>query len=101
MRPFILVLFITLSLPFGTTTQQDSIDIFIINQMKQQGIPGLSIGIIKNGKVIKAKGYGQANIELNVPASEKTIYKILPPNRKTHCRGKLYRSWTFHFKEAY
>lgn len=36
----------------------------------------LSIGIIKNGKVIKAKGYGQANIELNVAASEKTIYKI-------------------------
>lgn len=44
--------------------------------MKQQKIVGLSIGIIKNGKVIKAKGYGQANIELNVPASEKTVYKI-------------------------
>lgn len=44
--------------------------------MKQQGIVGLSIGIVKSGKVIKAKGYGWANIELNVPASEKTVYKI-------------------------
>ena len=44
--------------------------------MKHQGIIGLSIGIVKNGKVIKAKGYGQANIELNIPASEKTVYKI-------------------------
>ena len=44
--------------------------------MKQQGIVGLSIGIVKNGKVIKAKGYGQANIELDIPASEKTVYKI-------------------------
>lgn len=63
-------------LPFLTTAQQDSIDVFIANQMKQQGIAGLSIGIIKNGKIIKAKGYGLSNIELNVPASEKTMFKI-------------------------
>jgi CubicO group peptidase (beta-lactamase class C family) len=44
--------------------------------MKQQGIIGLSLGIVKNGRVIKAKGYGQANIELNIPASENTVYKI-------------------------
>ena len=37
---------------------------------------GLSIGVVKNGKVIMAKGYGKANIELNVPASDKTVYKI-------------------------
>ncbi|HEY4196736.1 MAG TPA: serine hydrolase domain-containing protein [Mucilaginibacter sp.] len=75
MRPFIL--FLTLFfLSFAASAQQDSIDVFIASQMKQQGIIGLSIGIIKNGKVIKAKGYGQANIELNAPASEKTVYKI-------------------------
>jgi len=77
MRPFIFFLFLTLFfLPLTTIAQQDSIDVFISNQMKQQGIIGLSIGIVKNGKVIKAKGYGQANIELNIPASEKTVYKI-------------------------
>src|SRR5687767_1354556 len=77
MRPFIFFLFRTLFfLPLPAIAQQDSIDIFISNQMKQQGIIGLSIGIIKNGKVIKAKGYGQANIELNIPASKKTVYKI-------------------------
>lgn len=75
MRPFILFLALFF-LPFTTIAQQDTIDVFISNLMKQQGIIGLSIGIIKNGKVIKAKGYGLANIELNVPASEKTVYKI-------------------------
>ena len=44
--------------------------------MKEQRIIGLSIGIIKNGKIIKAAGYGQSNIELNTPASAKTMYKI-------------------------
>src|SRR6185295_16500171 len=77
MRPSIFFLFLTLFfLPLTTIAQQDSIDAFIFNQMKQQGIMGLSIGIVKNGKIIKAKGYGQANIELNVSASEKTVYKI-------------------------
>jgi len=77
MRPFIFFLFLILFfLPLSTIAQQDSIDVFISSQMKQQGIIGLSIGIVKNGKVIKAKGYGQANVELNIPASEKTVYKI-------------------------
>lgn len=63
-------------LRFTAIAQQDSIDAFIYRQMKEQGIPGLSIGIIKNGKVVKARGYGLANVELNAPASEKTVYKI-------------------------
>lgn len=61
---------------FASVAQQDSIDVFIAKQIKQQGIVGLSIGIVRNGKVVKAKGYGLANIELNVFASEKTVYKI-------------------------
>jgi CubicO group peptidase (beta-lactamase class C family) len=77
MRPSIFFLFLTLSLlPLTIVAQQDSIDVFIANQMEQQGIIGLSIGIVKNGKIIKAKGYGQASIELDIPASEKTVYKI-------------------------
>jgi len=77
MRPSILFLFLALFFsPVATTAQQDSIDVFISNQMNQQGITGLSIGIIKNGKIVKAKGYGLANIELNTTASEKTVYKI-------------------------
>jgi len=77
MRPFHFLLYLTLFLlPLTTIAQQDSIDVFIANKMTQQGIVGLSIGIVKNGKVIKAKGYGKSNIELNVSASEKTVYKI-------------------------
>lgn len=62
--------------PFALTAQQDAIDSFINVQLKDQKIPGLSIGIIKNGKVLKSKGYGLANMELNVPATANTIYKI-------------------------
>ena len=55
---------------------QDSIDAFIADQMKQQRIVGLSLGIIKEGKIVKAAGYGKANIEWNVPVSAQTVFKI-------------------------
>ncbi len=77
MKQFIFILFLAaISLPVSVIAQQDSIDVFITHQMKQQGIMGLSIGVVKNGKVIRAKGYGLANIELNNAATEKTAYKI-------------------------
>jgi CubicO group peptidase (beta-lactamase class C family) len=69
------LLFLFLVTPISLLSQ-DSIDVFIANQMQQQRITGLSLGIIKNGEIVKASGYGKANIELNVPVSEKTVFKI-------------------------
>ena len=44
--------------------------------MEKQHIFGLSLGIIKNGKLVMMKGYGLSNIEHGIPASSKTVYKI-------------------------
>jgi len=44
--------------------------------MAKQQIPGLTIAVVKDGKIIKAEGYGLANVELNVPARPETVYKI-------------------------
>lgn len=53
----------------------DKIDNYIISEMKKKQIPGMSIAIVKNGEIVKAKGYGLANIELNVPATPNTVYQ--------------------------
>ncbi len=58
------------------TAQADKIDDYVKAEMKRQHIPGVSIAVIKDGKVIKAEGYGLANVELNVPARPETVYKI-------------------------
>lgn len=88
MKQFISILFLTaIFLSTSAIAQQDSIDKFITRQMKEQGIMGLSIGVIKNGKVVMAKGYGKANIELNVPASEKTVYKIASVSKQFIAAG--------------
>lgn len=54
----------------------DSLDKFITEQIKQRHIPGLSVAVIKNGKVIRATNYGFANLELQVPAAKDTVYEI-------------------------
>jgi CubicO group peptidase (beta-lactamase class C family) len=35
-------------------------------QMKEQHIPGVSLAVMRDGTIIKATGYGLANVELNV-----------------------------------
>lgn len=53
----------------------DSVDDFVRNEMKKQNIPGLSIAVVRNGEVIKAEGYGFANLEHQVPATKDTVYQ--------------------------
>ncbi|HKQ09523.1 MAG TPA: serine hydrolase domain-containing protein [Blastocatellia bacterium] len=55
--------------------QDDKIDLFVKADMQKRKIPGLSIAVVKNGRVIKTKGYGLANVESNVPATPETIYQ--------------------------
>lgn len=54
----------------------DSLDKFITEQIKQRHIPGLSVAVIKDGKVIRTTNYGFANLELQVPATKDTVYEI-------------------------
>lgn len=53
----------------------DEVDDYVKAQMQKQRIPGLSLAVVKNGKTVKAAGYGLANVELNVAASPETVYQ--------------------------
>ncbi len=52
-----------------------SIDDFVAAEMAREKIPGLALGIYSRGTVLLAKGYGQANVELNVPVKPETIFQ--------------------------
>jgi CubicO group peptidase (beta-lactamase class C family) len=55
--------------------QTDRIDDYVKTQMDLQKIPGMSIAVMRNGEIVKAKGYGLANVELNVQAKPETVYQ--------------------------
>jgi len=54
----------------------DRIDDCAQRHLKRSHVPGISLAVVKSGKVIKAKGYGLANLEWNVPASAETVYQL-------------------------
>ena len=65
-----------LLLALAAGVQADKVDDYVRAQMERQHIPGLSLVVIKDQKIIKSEGYGLANVELNVPAKPDTVYKI-------------------------
>jgi len=56
--------------------QVDSTDIIVGKMMNDQKITGLTLAVVKNGKTFVNKGYGLANVELNVPATSETVIRI-------------------------
>jgi CubicO group peptidase (beta-lactamase class C family) len=72
-RAFLFILLLSVS-TFAQKT--DKIDDFVLAEMQRKNIPAVTIAVVKDGKVVKAKGYGMANVELNVPATTETVYKI-------------------------
>ncbi len=61
---------------FTLQLRADTIDDYIAEQMREKNIPGLTLGIIKDGQIVKVKAYGLASIELDVPASTETVYQL-------------------------
>lgn len=51
------------------------VDAYVESQLAAQQIPAIGLGVMRDGHIIKARGYGVANVELNVPATAETIFQ--------------------------
>jgi CubicO group peptidase (beta-lactamase class C family) len=51
------------------------VDQAVLAELKRQRIPGISLGVMHDGRIIKAKGYGLANIELAAPVTPRSIFQ--------------------------
>jgi CubicO group peptidase (beta-lactamase class C family) len=69
------ILLTALSLCLSVPVRADKIDDYVNAQIRERNIPGLSIAVVRDGQVVKAQGYGLANVELNAPATADTIYQ--------------------------
>jgi CubicO group peptidase (beta-lactamase class C family) len=59
-----------------TSLSATTTDEYIQVEMKKRCIPGLALVVIKNGEVIKMKGYGMANLEHDAPVTPDTVFKL-------------------------
>lgn len=53
----------------------DSVNHYVAAEVKRQRIPGVSVAILRGDRILLARGFGFANLELRVPASDSTIYQ--------------------------
>ncbi len=54
----------------------DSIDHLVTAVMKKESVPGLTLMVVKNGKMLKATTYGVANLEHKIPTKFSTVYEL-------------------------
>jgi CubicO group peptidase (beta-lactamase class C family) len=54
----------------------DAVDDLIRSAMERQQIPGLALAVIRDGKLVKAKGYGFADIDQEVAVTAETVFPI-------------------------
>jgi CubicO group peptidase (beta-lactamase class C family) len=66
---------IALLIGFGAPifAEADEIDDYISAQMRQLHIPGVSLAVVRDGRITKAQGYGFSNLELKTLATKETV----------------------------
>jgi CubicO group peptidase (beta-lactamase class C family) len=62
-------------LAFPAVVLADAVDEFLLGQMQRHQIPGISLAICRDGQVVRAMGYGLANVELDAPAKPETVFQ--------------------------
>ena len=56
--------------------QSDEVDDFVLAEMKKRHIPGVALGVLRDGKLIKAKGYGLASMEPDRLVTPETAFVL-------------------------
>ena len=65
----------TFALGRGQEVISAQVDSAVEGQRKAQKIPGVSLAVCRDGKIVKASGYGLANVELDVATTPETIFQ--------------------------
>jgi CubicO group peptidase (beta-lactamase class C family) len=56
--------------------QNNNVDSFIKNVIKERRIPGLQVAVVQQGKIVFLKSFGIANIQNAVPVTNQSIFAI-------------------------
>ena len=62
--------------PATAAPERDEIDRYVDGEMQQRGIPGVAVGVVRDGKIVKLAGYGVATLDHDVPVTPRTVFSI-------------------------
>ena len=73
----------------ASLTLADSVDNYIRTEMANQRLPGLALAVIRDGEPVKVKTYGLANVELNVPLTPDTVFRLASLSKQIIAAGVM------------
>ncbi|WP_254560505.1 serine hydrolase domain-containing protein [Dyadobacter diqingensis] len=85
-QPILLLSFLLLI----ANVHADDLDNFIRSQMQKRHIPGLSLAIIQDGKILKAQSYGFIDKDSKVPVTTNTLFQAGSISKSVAALGALY-----------
>lgn len=75
-RSFLSILLAVIALQVVGQVDLKKLDAYYAKALKEWDVPGMSIAIVKDGKIIFSKGYGVKEIGKNEAPDENTVYAI-------------------------
>jgi CubicO group peptidase (beta-lactamase class C family) len=69
------LLMIALGLATALPARADAVDDLIVKRMHERNITGLSLAVVKDGKIIKAQGYGFTDKSNQTPVTPDTLFQ--------------------------
>jgi len=67
----------------------DQVDDYIRTVLAERHAPGAAVAVVKNGRVVKIKGYGLASVEFGVPVTKDTVFEIGSVSKQMTAAGIL------------
>ena len=72
---FCLMSFSVISYNTKIDNQNPQIDRIVYDEMVKQNLPGVAVGVIKDGRIIHYQGYGYTDIEKKSKVTRNTIFR--------------------------
>jgi CubicO group peptidase (beta-lactamase class C family) len=69
------LLFAVVLVALTGVARADAIDDYINTEIERQHVPGLALAIMQHGHLLRAQGYGFANLEHHVPVHPDTVFQ--------------------------
>lgn len=72
-----------------SASQIDAINGLVRSYVNEHHVPGLSLAVVADGRVVLAEGYGLADVENGVPATAETIFRIASVSKPVTAVGAM------------
>jgi CubicO group peptidase (beta-lactamase class C family) len=77
------------------------VDTLVVGQMRARKIPGAAVAVLRDNRLVFAKGYGEANAEWHTPVTPETVFLLASMTKSSgSARGIPGRRSTIGFRST-